>query len=731
MRMMAHIFLTCAMTVSAAGPALSDTIYSEDFQDGKTTGWEVKGKGDVRLSSYAENVSLQLSAGAVAVTTVSTAGFHNVRLDLAFAARGLAGDDACIGDISVDSGHHWIEIYRIRHGQDDGLTLYAGGGANAAMDDRMNLVIRLRAAVANPSATCWADNIVLSGDKTAPIPFRPAFAADGSRTALTYAELTGANAPAPVDIAAFAPSPDAGPATNVFSGRLSFGAERKGSGFHVLKDVYGDGVANSGAARHLPPFDFAFVQSGAALIPVRRGAIPGTHPEWEFILEPGRVWNEPGDRGLTRAAIPFALEERNANCLHHGMATFLFGNNGQVSDVAYEIAKETCFYFKFDMWGRMAAKYAPGPVADRVQIARDYVREVAARMPVRPIAELPKAFPGADAEEFGSPAEVPAGAMTLYGLVANGVNYVGGCRTRMGDYPACDVLDVPSYSLAKSIVVGMGTMRLALLYPGVTRETVAAYVPECAEAGTWNDVTFGNLLDMASGHFNSPDDQADEDAPDLSPFFLAEDHARRIAFACTHYPRKAAPGTRWVYHTADTYLLGTALAAFYRSKTGSDFYKNVLAQSIWNRLQLSPSVFVMRRTYDAIAQPLTGYGLTLHRDDIAKLATFVNVDHGVLDGRALLDPAMLRGALQQNPDDRGMTASGEDYRYHNGFWAWNAQHVLGCRIPTWIPFMSGYGGIVVALMPNGFSYYYFSDGGVWAWSRAAREADKLKPFCER
>jgi hypothetical protein len=45
--------------------------------------------------------------------------------------------------------------------------------------------------------------------------------------------------------------------------------------------------------------------------------------------------------------------------------------------------------------------------------------------------------------------------------------------------------------------------------------------------------------------------------------------------------------------------------------------------------------------------------------------------------------------------------------------------------------MSGYGGIAVALMPNGMAYYYFSDSGIWAWSHAAREADKIKPFCER
>jgi hypothetical protein len=563
---------------------------------------------------------------------------------------------------------------------------------------------------------------------------RPAFSDDGKRLALTHDELNDAAAPPlPTEMSAYAPPANAMPPSNIFEGRLALGVARAGGAMHVLKDSYGYADANNGAARHLPPFDFQFVQSGDALIPARRGAIASTHPAWEFILEPGRVWDEAADRGLTRAAVPFTLEERNANCMHNGVLTFLFGKDAKVSDVAWQIGSETCFYFKFDMWGRAAATYTPGPVADAARIAANYAREVASRMPTRPIETLARDFPGADPSNFGAAGVIPAGDISVYGLVANGVNYVGGCETRFGPYPYCAVLDLPSYSLAKSIVAGLGTMRLSLLYPGSAHEIIASYVPDCAATGTWNDVTFGDAIDMATGHYNSPDDQADEDAPDLAPFFLANDNASRVRFACTHYPRKAPPGTRWVYHTSDTYLLGEALGAFYRAKAGagSDFYNDVLAGPIWKKLELSPPVYVTRRTYDAAAQPFVGYGLTLHPDDVAKLAAFINVDHGAVGGEQLVDPAMLRAALQQNAADRGLPGPNEEFRYKNGFWAWNAQKSLGCKTPTWIPFMSGYGGIVVALMPNGMTYYYFSDSGIWRWDKAAAEADRLKPFCAR
>ena len=92
---------------------------------------------------------------------------------------------------------------------------------------------------------------------------------------------------------------------------------------------------------------------------------------------------------------------------------------------------------------------------------------------------------------------------------------------------------------------------------------------------------------------------------------------------------------------------------------------------------------------------------------------------------------MLEAALQRDPADPGLTASTGDFRYNNGFWAWNAQSYLGCKAPAWIPFMSGYGGIIVAMMPNGIAYYYVSDGGKYAWAKAAAEADKMSSFCER
>jgi hypothetical protein len=192
-------------------------------------------------------------------------------------------------------------------------------------------------------------------------------------------------------------------------------------------------------------------------------------------------------------------------------------------------------------------------------------------------------------------------------------------------------------------------------------------------------------------------------------------------------------------------VLGTALDAFYRAKlradadggvgaaagTRAEVYRDLLVRDLWRPLDLSPALAVPRRTYDAVGQNWTGYGLTLHADDVAKLASFLQNAGGRIGTRQMLDPRVLDEALQRDPAHRGLRARSDDLRYNHGFWAWNAQRTLGCREPTWIPFMSGYGGIVVAMFPNGMTYYYFSDGGVFRWAIAAAAADRMRSFCSK
>jgi hypothetical protein len=138
------------------------------------------------------------------------------------------------------------------------------------------------------------------------------------------------------------------------------------------------------------------------------------------------------------------------------------------------------------------------------------------------------------------------------------------------------------------------------------------------------------------------------------------------------------------------------------------------------------------RTFDSDAQPFTGYGLTLHRDDLVKIGEFLNRQHGSINGHEMLDGTLLREALQQTPR-RGLTAGVTESRYLHGFWAWNSSSAAHgpalCGQDVWIPYMSGFGGIGLVLLPNDMVYYFVSDNHEYGFKSALIELDKIRPLC--
>ncbi|MBY6210115.1 choice-of-anchor D domain-containing protein [Microbulbifer agarilyticus] len=549
-----------------------------------------------------------------------------------------------------------------------------------------------------------------------------------SRSALTMNTLINGSDPGSlVDYSHYALPADAAMPGNQFEGSLELFGEATGGDFDEHKDSFRYTGSRDTTRKHLPEFDFEFVQSGSHIFPVERGSIASAHPEWEYILTPGRVWNENGDAGYSRVALPFALQQKNANCVHNGMMTFLFKDDGSVSDVAYQIAGETCLYFQVDMWGQLAASYTPHSVANSDQLISDYQAEVNDRMPSKPLSALAQDYPGTDYTAFAAPNGKDPLDISLAGFVIDGTHYMGGCGSRRGDYPYCDSLVVPSYSSAKSVFAGGAMMRLEKKYPGTFNQAIGSYISECNTNGNWNDVTFGNALDMGTGNYNLAGYMSDEGASHTNDLFLPEDHASKINYSCTEYSRKAAPGTKWVYHTSDTYILGTAMNAYLRGIEGgsSDIFTDIVVEEILAPLGVSPTAEFTRRTYDSVQQPFTGWGLIWLRDDVAKIGAFL-----AGGSQSVLHQGELDAALQRNSADRGLEPL-SDYKYNNGLWAHEvSSNMSGCSNPLWLPFMSGYGGISVLILPNNSVYYYFSDDDVFLWMDAAQESHSIRSLCQ-
>lgn len=574
--------------------------------------------------------------------------------------------------------------------------------------------------------------VAVSGSGTAAGGIYDPLSGNGSvsRSNLSASFLTGSGTLSLMDFSHYALPTAAANPTNTFQGRLTLNGEATSGS---VTEVGGNNnLQYYSQAAHLPEFDFDFVQDGTHFIPVTRGKVDGTHANWIYILEPGRVWNESSDNGYSRVAFPFTLQERGSDCMWNGVMTFLFKDNGAVSNVAYQIASETCYYLKANFWGKLAATYTPTAIAGAATIRSNYEAEVARRIPVKPLSALATDYPGKGVTIANIGSDVTAAHMSLYGVAYNGVHYVGTCQTRYGTYPFCEVLDVPSYSTAKSVFGSYGLMRLEQKYAGTQRTLkISSWVSECS-GSQWSAPTFEQTLDMATGNYTSSGTTTDEASTAMANgFFAVGTHAQKAAFACS-YPYKTTPGTKFIYHSTDTYLLGRAMNQYYKSQAGSsaDFFNDVMVDEIYRPLGLSPTSYVSSRTQDTAAQPFTGYGLVYVRDDIVKLGEFLNKAQGKIQGEQTLDAAMVSATL--NLGTGGLAAGSSADRYNNGFWYYDIKQAgtsYGCSASKWIPYMSGYGGISVVLFPNGMVYYQFSDNGQLTWSKTALELNKIAAIC--
>jgi len=527
----------------------------------------------------------------------------------------------------------------------------------------------------------------------------------------------------PVDEAALTPPVQAATPLNTFEGRLELLGEPEGG--HV-EMVCGQLEPDH---RYLPEFDFAFVQSDGYLIPVQRGQIIAEHPLWNLILEPGRVWQEAGDGDYSRASLPFALITKGNNATFNGTLTFLF-NAQSVSKVWYQITQETTSYTRANLWGLLDATYYPGPVDKAEQIRADFAAELAARLPTKLIEALAEDYPDVDVSAFGR--GVTPAHMTWYGVMVNGVNYVGGCQTRFGTYPYCESMRATSYSTAKSAFVSVALMRLAQKYGAeVANLLIKAYVPEyAASSGDWESVTYNHTIDMSTGNYFSDGFMADDTGAKMNEFYGAQPYSARITAAFTA-PNVAAPGKQWVYRTSDTFILTRAMHNYLQSREGleADIYQFVVNE-VYRPLGLGPGVYTTMRTADDNwqGQAEGGYGTWWIPDDIAKLALLLNNNGGQINGEQVLHPALLAATMQRDPADRGVKIDRRQM-YNNAFWATHYTESDGFDCEFWITEMQGVSGNVVALFPNGITYYYFSDNQEFTWDAALRESDKMIPLC--
>ncbi|WJG10104.1 serine hydrolase domain-containing protein [Aliiglaciecola sp. LCG003] len=467
------------------------------------------------------------------------------------------------------------------------------------------------------------------------------------------------------------------------------------------------------------------------IIPDKRHLILSDNPYWDYFVGVGMLWPAQQKNGVRRVSMPFALVEKNENCVHNGVVVFDIDAANKAQHFYYQISSETCAYFKADFWGIGATIQTPEVELDSKQIIASYHHAKQQRLFTRPLRALTDKNPKLDVENFGLPKAVAATDMSVFGLVIDDVHYVSDCQTRAGLYPFCEQMVLPSYSTAKTLFAGVAMLYLEKQYGDLFEQPINKWVAQC-QGSNWEGVTFAHLLDMSSGNFDSAGYAVDEASKQKLAFFTAKSNQQRLDFACNHYSRKKPPGSTFVYHTSETYLLGAGLNAYIKEKLGkdADIFNDVLHKQIFQPLGLSQITAVTRRTQDSTQQPYSGYGLFFSRDDLVRLIRFIGLQANASQQSSLLSSVHLQAGLQQNPENRGLTTDYAHIRYQHSFWAKKFDKRSGCKIPSWVPFMSGFGGITLALLAHGNSYYYVSDSHQYDWSEAVPELNKLNLICD-
>ena len=520
----------------------------------------------------------------------------------------------------------------------------------------------------------------------------------------------------------FMPIGEAGPAHHDLEGELALSPS----------NIFAGG-------KRFPEFSAAFFSVDGYLVPVERDIVRSRSNEWDIVLSPGRVWSESGDNGWSRASFPFVLVGTPYGDSRNGLATFLF-SDGDVSDLQLQIVQETTLgaLSDFDAWLRIPMAYTPGQIDARSELAASFEDDLARRLPIQPLetlvseVQLTEAM-GRDLDE-----------LIVTGFLDDGVLYRSPCHTRFGDYPYCDEMRLEVYSVTKPATSALSLLWLAQKYgPGVFDLKIVDYVEVTADHDGWNDVTFRDAVNMATG----VGDAAPEPIVDESGFWSdARHNFSQFASAATAEGKLEAafsagnyswgPGEVMRYNNMHAFVLAVAMDAFLKSKEGPD-------ANLWDwvteevlrpiGIPYAPLIHT-REPNGSRGVPVMAYGFLPTIDDMAKIAGLLH-DRGIHDGQQLLYGDEIDMLLQGDPD-RGLPIHYWTKEFGLGshdfaIWYTPLGTREGCVVR--VPFMWGSGGNFLVLMPNGMT------GIRLGVDNAADEreveniaalADSLRSFCE-
>ena len=324
------------------------------------------------------------------------------------------------------------------------------------------------------------------------------------------------------------------------------------------------------------------------------------------------------------------------------------------------------------------------------------------------------------------------------GLIVDGVIYLRSCNTRYGPYPYCRNMRHGVFSVTKSLGAAVALLRLAQKYGNEVFDLkIKDYVPVTAGHDGWERVTFGDALNMAAGIGDlaperEPNDPlADENKPKMFKWERASTAKEKLNVSFSYGKYAWGPGEVLRYNSTHTFVLAAAMDSFLKRRSGPNAHLwDMVVSEVFHPIGLFHAPMMHTLEADgARGIPLLALGLYPTIDDIAKLTTLLQ-NGGRYQDRQLLSASRLAEALY-NSGAVGLPTGEKnrfgDARYHLSFWSVPYRTDGGCLFQ--IPYMAGYGGNLVVLLPNGISAFRFADGFNFDVEAMTLAGESLRPFC--
>ena len=493
--------------------------------------------------------------------------------------------------------------------------------------------------------------------------------------------------------------------------------------------------------QYFPEFSVDFFTYEDYLVPTTRTLIVSPD-NWSLIISPGKVWSEPGDNDMSRASFPFTLGSPPDRLTaggeaHNGVATFLFDDT-RVSFLRFQITQEIAPDGDiYDMWGQIPMEYLPGEIANQETLTTQFAQELNQQIPILPWSELQSQYDKNKLETFTE--GIPQDKISAAGIVLDGVIYLQPSQTRYGEYPYPRYMHHGVMSISKSIGAAIGMLWFAEKYgEQVFDLNIVDYLDVSANHDGWEEVTFGDVLNMATGvgdyaPFRRPfDPNANETGPNYILWYKAGTTAEKLAyaFALDNYPW--GPGEIMRYTSSQTFILSAAMDAFLKSKEGPDVHLwEALNKEVFQPIGVYHMSMIHVPNGDGNPGiPLMSSGLRVTVDDVGKIVSLLQ-NGGEHNGKQLLNAAKLDEALYRTGEVIGLP-SGKTFAFGNQGYNmsfWSIPHKTKNGRFFQIPFMSGAGGNTIFIAQNGVSTFVFTDFGQDTYSlNSPSVTEAIQPY---